>query len=750
MKNKIFARIGAVVLSLCMLVSLMAVGAFAATVEDATIDTEAECSLTLYKIDFTNAQKDGVWDDSYITTGQHDQNVEDILINNANRTGDIEGDGVSQLENGQTSNGYAIKGVEFSYMKVADIVTFTESANDQHPDYNLTQVLYGFDKVAANELLTALGLGDGNGRYENADATDKLNDANWYYDSDTLNAALKNALATDNTATKNAIEDYIDANHGADASVGGTMPLTDSNGRTSVSGLEVGLYIVVETKVPEMVVSTTAPFFLSLPMTTVDGGHGMTGEANVTTGGHDWLYDIVLYPKNETGIVTLEKTLRESKPDTGKNNGSTNDITDGYAHTGTASAGDIIDYQVISTLPMITSEATNISVYTFNDTLSAGLTYTKGDVLLEWFTDKACTNKVASWDEASGKFTVAYGTRDDKSTMTIAMTDTGLAEINARAKTAGNVNGVDYAGYSNYTVRVTYTAKVDSDASFIYGDEGNENTVTLTWCRTSSEYYDILVDDAHVYSYGLDLTKLFKDTDSEAAADAGKFDHVKFKIQNATDGYFVQAALNADEGVYYVTGHTTEEAEGTEFIPVTVYPDTENLGYGRIVVKGLEDDEYIVTEIETANGYTLLKDDVHFTITAEEDDTRPCSVYADEAKLGVYQNDGHYYFDGCPDLPLSNIPQVQLAHDLLTAHAIVDTNAVTMLNDTDPTTGEDRTSTNALVPMTIVNTQGFDLPQTGERTTLYITIIGTLMVFAAATVIGVVLFKKKEEEAQSR
>ena len=139
MKNKIFARIGAVVLSLCMLVSLMAVGVFAATVEDATIDTGAECSLTLYKIDFTNAQKDGVWDDSYITTGQHDQNVEDILINNANRTGDIEGDGVSQLENGQTSNGYAIKGVEFSYMKVADIVTFTESANDQHPDYNLTQ-----------------------------------------------------------------------------------------------------------------------------------------------------------------------------------------------------------------------------------------------------------------------------------------------------------------------------------------------------------------------------------------------------------------------------------------------------------------------------------------------------------------------------------------------------------------------------------------------------------------------------------
>lgn len=35
-----------------------------------------------------------------------------------------------------------IKGVEFSYLRVADIVTFTESANDQHPEYNQTMVLY--------------------------------------------------------------------------------------------------------------------------------------------------------------------------------------------------------------------------------------------------------------------------------------------------------------------------------------------------------------------------------------------------------------------------------------------------------------------------------------------------------------------------------------------------------------------------------------------------------------------------------
>ena len=39
--------------------------AFAATVDDATIDTSRTGSMTIYKYDLTNAEKDGVWDSSY-------------------------------------------------------------------------------------------------------------------------------------------------------------------------------------------------------------------------------------------------------------------------------------------------------------------------------------------------------------------------------------------------------------------------------------------------------------------------------------------------------------------------------------------------------------------------------------------------------------------------------------------------------------------------------------------------------------
>lgn len=50
---------------------------------------------------------------------------------------------------------------------------------------------------------------------------------------------------------------------------------------------------------------------------------------------------------------------------------------DGYAHTATGSIGDVIEYQILSALPSITSRATSFSEYTYTDTLSAGLSYRK-------------------------------------------------------------------------------------------------------------------------------------------------------------------------------------------------------------------------------------------------------------------------------------------------------------------------------------------------------------------------------------
>lgn len=441
--SKRIRSIAAVALSAAMLMA-SAIPSLAAPIDDATIHTDAPCSLTLYKYDLTNAEKDGVWTkNSYVSTGVYDQNINDIL-GGAIRKGDD--DNVTNHENGTTSQGYALKGVEFSYLKVADITQFSESAKDGGNTTAHVELLYQFNKKEAAPLLAAIGLTDGKGSYANANAQDKTS---WFYQSDVLNNAISTAKAENATTLKNALEKYM-------ATRGGTaMPFTDESGCTKAANLPVGLYLLTETKVPEMVTSTTDPFFVSLPTTSVDGGGDGKGSntTQVTDGGTRWMYDVTLYPKNSTGIVTLEKTVREAKKDTGKNNAS-NDITDGYLHHATASTNDTVEYQIISTLPTITSAATNLSEYTFTDVLSRGLTYDAATpVVLEWFSDKGCTSKVATWAEADGKFTMTRtDNKDGSSTMKISMTDAGLAEINTANTGAGNVNGALYAGYSNYTV----------------------------------------------------------------------------------------------------------------------------------------------------------------------------------------------------------------------------------------------------------------------------------------------------------
>ena len=92
----------------------------------------------------------------------------------------------------------------------------------------------------------------------------------------------------------------------------GVMPVdkkskvTTADGLATFSGLEYGLYLVVETKAPKKVTQRTDPFLVSVPMTrTVD----YTKDSKVSEANADWLYDVHVYPKNSTamGTVTIQK-----------------------------------------------------------------------------------------------------------------------------------------------------------------------------------------------------------------------------------------------------------------------------------------------------------------------------------------------------------------------------------------------------------------------------------------------------------
>ena len=583
-----------------LLAVVMALGLITTAFAAPTIDSGRKASLSLYKYDITAASADGAWDAaSYVSTGVQDDAVADKLAK------------------------YAIQGVEFSYLRVADIAMNNELVDGQRQ----VGVLYGF---AEDTVLQAIGL-------TKADAYKRGNGV-FYFTSDKLNKALAGALADNATTVKNALEIAVRN--------GGAMPETDENGHSKVGGLEQGLYLVVETRVPENVTSTCNPFFVSLPMTTMDG--------------KNWNYDVTVYPKNQTGNPTLEKTVREGKNSTGKN-GGTVDIADGYAHTATASVGDVVDYQIISTLPTITSKATSLTTYTFVDTLREGIRYNRSDVIIEFFRDAGCTDQITAWDEDSGKFAVSYD--DAANAMTIGMTETGLADIN---ESASVYTDSVKRGYSDCTMRITYTATLTAGAQL--GDTDNPNEVVLTWKRTSQNSYDTLKDDARVFTYGLELTKLFSDG-------KGDFSKVQFIMQNKTDGYYVKAKLDEATGVYYVTDHVADKKDATRFVP------TAKDGKGKILIKGLEDDEYTVTEIKTADGYTLLKKGISVVISRKDASTS----------------------------------------------AAVDGKQAAMLADNG--------SANALVPLSVVNTSGFDLPATGDRGVWMYGLAGILLMTASAACI---------------
>lgn len=602
--HRVLALLMAVVMALGLITT-----AFAATDPAPTIDTSKKASLSIYKYDITTVGKDGAWDvESYVGTGLHDDAVIDKLAK------------------------YAIQGVEFTYLRVADITMNNELVDGQRQ----VGVLYGFDNSdRSSAMLSAIGL-------TAADAHKTDNGVN-YFTSDMLNNKLAAALAANATTVKNALEAAV-------KSGGVVMAETDVTGHTSASDMEHGLYLVVETCVPENVTSTCNPFFVSLPMTTIDGTA--------------WNYDVTVYPKNQTGNPTLDKTVREDKNSTGKNTGSLIDITGGYAHTASASIGDTVDYQIISTMPTITSKASDLSEYAYVDTMSKGIKYNKNDVAIEFFKDSGCTDKITTWAEDSGKFTVAYD--DAQNIMTIRMTEAGLSEINEAATVY--TDSVK-RGYSDCTMRITYAATLTADAA-TYGDRDNPNRVKLTWKRTNTTYYDTLEDCCHVYVYAIDLIKQFSDNN-------GTFGKVKFIAYNDTDGYYIKANMEGE--VYNVTGFTSNKSEATMLIP--------NLK-GHIILRGIEDDTYTLTEVATDKGYVLLRDPVKIMVITKED--------------GACERCGAA---------------------LLTASATVNGEPVSM------------TDANAVVPLRIINNPGFDLPKTGSYGVWMYTVGGVLLLGAAAFIV---------------
>lgn len=506
LKKRNFDRLLAAFITVMVMVN-MPVYAFAA--EKNVIDTSKAVSLTIYKYDENAALAAGVKTDGLTANGLRNESAE------------------IKLEK------YAIKGVEFTYLKISDIKT----KNDGNTIYLVYKI--------PEKLEDILG----------------LSAESHTYTSEVLAGALDRALM-DNTGTKDKLEAYIE-------SAGGTaMPKTDEKGMTGCKNVPQGLYLLVETMVPDQVSKTVNPFFVSLPMTDVKGEY--------------WFYDVFAYPKNQTNLPAIDKLVAEDGE---------------FADTATASEGDTLHYRIVSRLPEITSKATWLQKYDFRDSICDGIDYCK-NVTVEFYekqqdAEQGGDQKLAEWDAEGDFYRVTYA--DQEKTMKVSFTADGLEKINREM--------------SGRFIAVCYDAEVRCNDDVIAGDQGNSNAVELTYKR-SSDSEETLKDKATVYTYGINLTKEFNGENGDPEA-------VQFVLKNVTDGYYLKA--EGSNGVYYITDNEKAEKEKDAAV---FSPDSE----GHLIINGLEADTYELCEIKTAPGFMLLKEPVTLTFTVTNDVITPSAA----------------------------------------------------------------------------------------------------------------------------
>lgn len=645
--KKLLKSASVLCLSAAMMVS-SGMSVFAAS-ED-VIDASKTGSLTIHKYDITAAEADGIDVSDLISTGERNAEAEARLAD------------------------YAIKGVEFSYLRIGNVETMSERGN--------VKLIY--------EMPTAL---QGIIGLKAADAAKIANGKN-YFTSQQINDAMAKAL-TDNTATKDKLEAY--------AKNGTKMNLTDAAGLTTKDGMALGLYLIVETKVPEDVVYTTNPWFAQLPMTDYTGDY--------------WFYNLICYPKNQTGFPTLNKKVRNN-PDPANIVTASGETADAfktargeytYGDTTTASEGETVDYEIVSKLPHITSTTTYLTKYTFKDIMNKGLTYGQDAVIAFYDAPDTIpstnknnvkeTNPIAVWETGSDKFKQNYTAPTAGSQMVIEMTAKGLEEINKN--------------YSDKYMAIYYTATVNSNATVTLGDKGNPNNVSLEWRRTNTDHYDILKDECIVYTFGIDLTKKFSDNKGDATK-------VQFVLQNTTDNYFVTATGTG--GHYYVSGKSADEGGATQFSPAAD---------GTLVIEGIEGDTYAMTETHSDTGYSLLKEPMIIEIKTTTAQITPTIANI----TGIQSKPGNDSIANDGDVNGNALP-AEVSVQTTAASAKVD-NSDAAMNNCKNTAD----SVHALVAMEVLNSKGFLLPQTGGKGLYMVTILGVVII---ACGLGFASKKKKQ------
>lgn len=395
------------------------------------------------------------------------------------------------------------------------------------------------------------------------------------------------------------------------------------------------------------------------------------------------LQNEVMKPKAD-GTPVVEKKIKE---------GDT--LTDATQ----VAIGSKVTFQLKATLPEAVGTYKKYHL-NFVDTLSTGLTYTAEDAKLTvkvvkditaTTTDEEFAQKLASATPlASGAYTASF----ENQVLTVKFADVKQAPINA---VGGEV------------IVVEYKATLNENAS-IGTDEGNINDVKLQYANDPNWDGDgnppegeTPKDTVIVFTFEVDNTKVTKDDEGSNVALSG----VKFIIGKAdtSEGAAADAKVWAEVENGIVKNWNKAENSATRLVSAE---DT-----GVFNIKGLAAGTYYLREVETLPGYNMLTSDIVIVITADLN-----KEWSTDQVQDAIGNGG--------------------------ITATIDGTPVKMnVTEGDTTTATEKLD--GIVPNTIINLKGAQLPETGGIGTTIFYIVGGLLTVGAV----VLLVTKKRMSADS-
>ena len=283
-----------------------------------------------------------------------------------------------------------------------------------------------------------------------------------------------------------------------------------------------------------------------------------------------------VYPKVEKGV----------KPATAAANAPFTDDT-------SASVGDYVQFQLVSTVPEMSDYTTYI--FKFKDTLSTGLTLDKTNAHPMTLTIGSET-LVENTD---------YTFTQDGQSFVVAITDLKGLE----ADTTKNISVGD-------TITLTYYAELNANA--VIGTAGNANSATVEYSNdpsSATETDESNPDVSKVYTYEIEINKFSRDGADEVALSGAKFE-IYNTAENTANRAPIQLIATAANTYRVATPQEIADTTVTKVTEVTTPSD------GKIKIDGLNlDTTYYLKETEAPTGYNQLTSEVTVVISTDNSAT---------------------------------------------------------------------------------------------------------------------------------